>query len=129
MDYSCNYIACGMAVLNISAEWAEKLSLFDHEEALNDRRETRRHVYISNMPLGSEHFVSNEPDPLQVVCMMETNTELIRKLDTLTPVQIDILRRLLEGKRGAEIARELGISRQSVQQSIELMRKKFSRDT
>jgi len=126
VDYPYNYIAGGMAKVEVSGEWAERLDLFDHEEALNDRRETRRHVYISNMPLGAEHFVSNEPDPLRVVCLMEKYRELIKKLGTLTPRQIEILAKRLEGMGIREIAREEGKQMRAVQKTIIQIQKKFS---
>lgn len=126
MDYFYNYAAGGMAKIEVSEEWANKLSQLDHEEKLNNRRETRRHVHISNMPLGTESFVSNEPDPLHAMCRRETYGEVSVKLKDLTERQQKALRMRLNGYKEADIAARLGISQQAVSKMLMAIRKKLS---
>jgi len=129
VDYSYNYLAGGMATVNVPDEWVEKLNLFDHEEELNDRRERRQHVYISNLPEGKEQWVSREPDPLQAVCMMERYEELIKKLGTLTPRQIEVLAKRLKGMSNREIARQERKDKRAIDDTLKQIQRKFLKDT
>jgi RNA polymerase sigma factor (sigma-70 family) len=124
--YETNYIAGGVATVEVKGDWAEELKLFDYEMKQNDRRETRRHIYISNLPLGAEQLIGYEPDPLDAVCMMETNVEIAMKLDTLTDRQRQVLRLRTQGLKEIEIAKKIGITQQAVSKVMKTLEKKFS---
>ncbi|MDR1262539.1 MAG: hypothetical protein LBK46_03490 [Oscillospiraceae bacterium] len=117
MDYTFNYIAGGLARITLGeqdAHWVEVLDAFDHEEANNNRRETRRHVYISTMPHAEDQLIAHEPTPLQVLCRVESAVELMEKLATLTPQQLEMIQMRVDGASFRDIAQHYTLSASSV---------------
>jgi DNA-binding NarL/FixJ family response regulator len=127
MDYTFNYIAGGIGTITVDEQWAGVLAMLDHEELDNNRRETRRHVYLSTMSRVEDRLVASEPNPLQVVCRVESAVELLEKLATLTPRQLEVLKMRLAGLKQEAIASNLGISQPAVVKVQRLTKNKFSR--
>jgi RNA polymerase sigma factor (sigma-70 family) len=129
INYEFNYLAGGVSAIAVDEKWAAILRDMDHEEALNERRETRHRLYVNTTRCLEDRFVSPEPDPLQVICGMESFVELMKKADTLTPRQLEVLAHRLRGMSQREIAESLGVSQSTVRDVIEHIRKKLSADT
>jgi hypothetical protein len=85
VDYTYEYIAGGMATIDITAEWVDKLKVFEAEERANEIKATRfrYRVYLKHSQ-GLDVLPSKEPNPLQLICTMESNVDAFKKLDKLT---------------------------------------------
>jgi DNA-binding CsgD family transcriptional regulator len=125
VEYQYKYIAGGIGIIDVDAEWVEILDAFEYEEVPRNRCETRHHVYLSTLPQGGEELLGKEPTPEQAVCHLDSQIEIMQLLDTLTPRQLEVLRKRLDGLSGREIAREDGIHKSSVEETIAQIQKKF----
>ena len=136
-SYTFEFLSGGTMTVNIESDWVEKLKLFDAEELKNERKHTRseHRVYLDKYARaynddesdGSERLSSNEPDPLEMMCRADNYIELLKKLDRLTPRQLEVLELRLSNLHisNVEIAKRLGTDESTVREIIESMRKRI----
>jgi RNA polymerase sigma factor (sigma-70 family) len=105
--------------IEVSDELGEILLGLDRQERNNDRRETRRHVSLDGMDYEGGFFSSDSDTADQVALNMELDA-LRRAMDTLTPQQRDLVRKVFfDGRSIASIAREEGVTKQSVHERVQ----------
>ena len=136
-SYTFEFLSGGTMTVNIESDWVEKLKLFDAEELKNERKHTRseHRVYLDKYARaynddesdGSERLSSNEPNPLEMMCRADNYVELLKKLDKLTPRQLEVLALRLNNLHisNVEIAKRLGTDESTVREIIESMRKRI----
>ena len=90
----------------------------DRQEYNNNNKETRRHVSLEGMDYEGALFAS-PADPAAEVLKREELARLLRAMEALSPDQRELIRRIyFENQRIVDIAREQGVTKQSIHERI-----------
>ena len=104
--------------IEVDDSLGELLVDFDRQEYNNDHKETRRHVSLEGMDYEGALFASPD-DPAAEVLKREETTRLLRAMEALSPDQRElVLKVYFENQRIMDIAREQGVTKQSVHERL-----------
>ncbi len=90
-----------------------------------DRKETRRHVYMSVLE-EKGRYIPDDSDPLDDVLKAERTRELMEAIENLQPQQKELLIRVYWNKElQKDIAAEEGVSQQAIASRMRTILKKL----
>ena len=94
----------------------------------NDQKETRRHFSLNGMDYEGELFASAEDTEGEVV-RREDMARLYSAMEALSPSQRELVKKVyFEERKITDIAREEGVSKQSVHERVERALKKLKKN-
>ena len=94
----------------------------------NDQKETRRHFSLNGMDYEGELFASAEDTEGEVV-RREDMARLYSAMEVLSPSQRELVQKVyFEERKITDIAREEGVSKQSVHERVERALKKLKKN-
>ena len=100
----------------------------DRQQYNNDKKETRRHVSLAGMDYEGELFVSAEDTEGEAV-RREDMARLYSAMEALSPSQRELVEKVyFEGRKITDIAREEGVTKQSVHERVERALKKLKKN-
>lgn len=104
--------------IEVDDSLGELLVDIDRQEYNNDHKETRRHVSLDGMDYEGTLFAS-PADPAAEVLKREETARLLRAMESLSPDQRELVHRVyFENQRIVDIAREQGVTKQSVHERL-----------
>lgn len=100
----------------------------DRQQYNNDQKETRRHFSLDGMDYEGELFVSAE-DTEKAVEHREDMARLYSAMEALSPSQRELVKKIyFEERKITDIAREEGVSKQSVHERVQRALKKLEKN-
>ena len=100
----------------------------DRQQYNNDQKETRRHVSLDGMDYEGELFASAEDTEGEAV-RREDMARLYSAMEALSPSQRELVEKVyFEGRKITDIAREEGVTKQSVHERVERALKKLKKN-
>ena len=100
----------------------------DRQQDNNDQKETRRHVSLDSMDYEGELFASAEDTAGEAV-RREDMVRLFSAMEALSPSQRELVEKVyFEGRKITDIAREEGVTKQSVHERVERALKKLKKN-
>ena len=100
----------------------------DRQQYNNDQKETRRHVSLDGMHYEGELFASAEDTEGEAV-RREDMARLYSAMEALSPSQRELVEKVyFEGRKITDIAREEGVTKQSVHERVERALKKLKKN-
>ena len=100
----------------------------DRQQENNDRKETRRHFSLDGMDYEGEIFASAEDTEREAV-RREDMARLYSAMEALSPSQRELVEKVyFEGRKITDIAREEGVTKQSVHERVERALKKLKKN-
>lgn len=120
--------------VEVSYEILEILKKEDHDEYLNDRRETRRHIHWEAMDNDGETFVIPERFQMNSATAPEIwHGEMLsgirESLEALDPDQRELIRKIFfEMKNPSEIAEAEGVGRSAISNRLTRIYKKIKKN-
>lgn len=109
-----NKLTDDVSEVEVSEELGRTMEQMDADDFNLNRRETRRHCYMSQLEENG-HYIADDSDPLDDVLKNERHEELIAAIEKLKPQQKELLRRIYEnGETQEEISESEGVSQQAI---------------
>ena len=100
----------------------------DRQQENNDQKETRRHFSLDSMDYEGELFASAEDTEGEAACR-EDMARLYSAMEALSPSQRELVEKVyFEGRKITDIAREEGVTKQSVHERVERALKKLKKN-
>ena len=100
----------------------------DRQQYNNDQKETRRHFSLNGMDYEGELFASAE-DTERTVEHREDMARLYSAMEALSPSQRELVKKIyFEERKITDIAREEGVSKQSVHERVQRALKKLEKN-
>ena len=100
----------------------------DRQQYNNDQKETRRHFSLDGMDYEGEQFASAEDTEREAV-RREDMARLYSAMEVLSPSQRELVEKVyFEERKITDIAREEGVSKQSVHERVQRALKKLERN-
>ena len=97
----------------------------DRQQENNDQKETRRHFSLDGMDYEGELFASAEDTEREAV-RREDMARLYSAMEALSPSQRELVEKVyFEERKITDIAREEGVTKQSVHERVERALKKL----
>ena len=112
--------------VEVSENFAKAFQLMEKEDALTERKETRRHESLDELISKGYEFVQEEPEENE--WMQEMLKKLPEALKQLTDEQLWLIEQVFYFNRNqTDIGNELGISQQAIQRRLERVLKKLKK--
>ena len=100
----------------------------DRQQDNNDQKETRRHVSLDSMDYEGSLFASAEDTEGEAV-RREDMARLYSAMEALSPSQRELVEKVyFEERKITDIAREEGVTKQSVHERVERALKKLKKN-
>ena len=100
----------------------------DRQQDNNDQKETRRHVSLDGMDYEGELFASAQDTEGEAV-RREDMARLYSAMEALSPSQRELVEKVyFEERKITDIAREEGVTKQSVHERVERALKKLKKN-
>ena len=100
----------------------------DRQQYNNDQKETRRHFSLDGMDYEGEQFASAEDTEREAV-RREDMARLYSAMEVLSPSQRELVEKVyFEERKITDIAREEGVSKQSVHERVQRALKKLEKN-
>ena len=100
----------------------------DRQQYNNDHKETRRHVSLDGMDYEGELFASAQDTEGEAV-RREDMARLYSAMEALSPSQRELVEKVyFEERKITDIAREEGVTKQSVHERVERALKKLKKN-
>ena len=100
----------------------------NRQQENNDQKETRRHFSLNGMDYEGELFASAEDTEREAVRRSEM-ARLYSVMEALSPSQRELVKKVyFEERKITDIAREEGVSKQSVHERVQRALKKLERN-
>ena len=100
----------------------------DRQQENNDKKETRRHFSLDGMDYEGEIFASAEDTEREAV-RREEMARLYSAMEALSPSQRELVEKVyFEERKITDIAREEGVTKQSVHERVERALKKLKKN-
>ena len=100
----------------------------DRQQYNNDQKETRRHISLDGMDYEGELFASAEDTEREAV-RREDMARLYSAMEALSPSQRELVEKVyFEERKITDIAREEGVTKQSVHERVERALKKLKKN-
>lgn len=112
--------------VEVSEDFAKAFQQMEKEDALTERKETRRHESLDELISKGYEFVQEEPEENE--WMQEMLKKLPEALKQLTDEQLWLIEQVFYFNRNqTDIGNELGISQQAIQRRLERILKKLKK--
>ena len=112
--------------VEVSEDFAKALQQMEKEDALTERKETRRHESLDELISKGYEFVQEEPEENE--WMQEMLKKLPEALKQLTDEQLWLIEQVFYFNRSQlEISKELGVSHQAITRRLERILKKLKK--
>lgn len=109
--------------VEVDDELGKHITEMDEAAAKIDRKETRRHIYMSELE-EKGHYIPDDTDPLDDVLKEERIKELMAAIEKLQPQQKELLIRVYWNKElQKDIAEDMGISQQAISKRLRVILK------
>lgn len=113
--------------IEVTEEWGNMLVDFNRKEYNNNQTETRRHISLDGMDYEGELF-ADDTDIEKLLLQNQCEETLHEAIWTLLPQQKELVRKVyFEGRTIVSIAREEGVSKQSVHERLNRALKKLKK--
>lgn len=113
--------------VEVDDELGKHITEMNDAAAKIDRKETRRHVYMSELE-EKGHYIPADTDPLNDVLKEERIRELMAAIEKLQPQQKVLLIRVYWNKEHQkDIAAEEGVSQQAIASRLKTILKKLKK--
>lgn len=113
--------------VEVDDELGKYITEMNDAAAKIDRKETRRHVYMSELE-EKRHYIPDDSDPLDDVLKEERIKELMAAIEKLQPQQKKLLIRMYWNKEHQkDIAAEEGVSQQAITSRLKTILKKLKK--
>ncbi|MDE7399526.1 MAG: sigma-70 family RNA polymerase sigma factor [Oscillospiraceae bacterium] len=100
--------------VEVDDELGKHITEMDESDYNLNRKETRRHVYISELEENG-HYIADDSDPLDDILKAERIKELMAAIEKLQPQQKELLIRVYWNKElQKNIAAEEGVSERAI---------------
>ena len=100
----------------------------DRQQYNNDQKETRRHFSLNGLYYEGDLFASAEDTEGEAV-RREDMARLYSAMEALSPSQRELVEKVyFEGRKITDIAREEGVTKQSVHERVERALKKLKKN-
>ena len=128
MKISSEFVTGEISEIDVDEHLGGMLLDFDRQQYNNDHKETRRHVSLDGMDYEGELFVSAE-DTEGEAERREDMARLFSAMAALSPEQRELVEKVyFEEQKITDIAREEGVSKQSVHERVERALKKLKKN-
>lgn len=112
--------------VEVSEDFAKAFQQMEKEDALTERKETRRHESLDELISKGYEFVQEEPEENE--WMQEMLKKLPEALKQLTDEQLWLIEQVFYFNRSQlEISKELGVSHQAITRRLERILKKLKK--
>lgn len=109
--------------VEVDDELGKQITAMDEADYNLTRKETRRHVYMSELE-EKGHYIPDDSDLLDDVLKVERIKELIAAIEKLQPQQKELLIRVYWNKElQKDIAEDMGISQQAISKRLRVILK------
>ena len=128
MKISYEFVTGEISEIEVDEHLGGMLLDFGRQQYNNDHKETRRHVSLDGMDYEGELFVSAE-DTEGEAERREDLARLDSAMEALSPSQRELVQKVyFEERKITDIAREEGVSKQSVHERVERALKKLKKN-
>ena len=109
--------------VEVDDELGKYIAELDEADFNLNRKETRRHTYMSVLE-EKGHYIPDDSDPLDDVLKEERIKELMAAIEKLQPQQKELLIRVYWNKEHQkDIAEDVGISQQAISKRLKVILK------
>ena len=128
MKISYEFVTGEISEVEVDESLGGMLLDLDRQQYNNDQKETRRHVSLDGMDYEGELFVSAE-DTEGEAERREDMARLYSAMEALSPSQRELVKKVyFEERKITDIAREEGVSKQSVHERVQRAIKKLEKN-
>ena len=128
MKISYEFVTGEISEVEVDERLGGMLLDLDRQQYNNDQKETRRHFSLDGMDYEGELFVSAE-DTEKAVEHREDMARLYSAMEALSPSQRELVKKIyFEERKITDIAREEGVSKQSVHERVQRALKKLEKN-
>ena len=128
MKISYEFVTGEISEIEVDDALGGMLLDFDRQQYNNDQKETRRHVSLDGMDYEGELFASAD-DTEGEAERREDMARLFSAMKALSPAQRELVEKVyFEGRKITDIAREEGVSKQSVHERVGRALKKLKKN-
>ena len=128
MKISYEFVTGEISEVEVDESLGGMLLDLDRQQYNNDQKETRRHVSLDGMDYEGELFVSAE-DTEGEAERREDMARLYSAMEALSPSQRELVKKIyFEERKITDIAREEGVSKQSVHERVQRALKKLEKN-
>ena len=128
MKISYEFVTGEISEVEVDESLGGMLLDLDRQQYNNDQKETRRHVSLDGMDYEGELFASVE-DTEEEAERREDMARLYSAMEALSPSQRELVKKVyFEERKITDIAREEGVSKQSVHERVQRALKKLEKN-
>ena len=128
MKISYEFVTGEISEIEVDEHLGGMLLDLNRQQDNNDQKETRRHFSLNGMDYEGELFASAEDTEGEVV-RREDMARLFSAMAALSPEQRELVEKVyFEEQKISDIAREEGVSKQSVHERVERALKKLKKN-
>ena len=127
MKITYEFVTGEVSEIEVDEHLGGMLLDLNRQQDNNDQKETRRHFSLNGMDYEGELFASAEDTEGEVV-RREDMARLYSAMEALSPSQRELVQKVyFEERKITDIAREEGVSKQSVHERVERALKKLKK--
>ena len=113
--------------IEVEGELGKAMEQMKADEDKLDRRETRRHDYLSKLE-AKGHYIADNGDPLDDILESELHKELMAAIEKLDPQQKELLIRIYwNNELQKDVAAEEGVSEMTISKRSKRILKKLKK--
>ena len=128
MNITYEFVTGEISEVEVDERLGGMLLDLDRQQYNNDQKETRRHFSLDGMDYEGEQFASAEDTEREAV-RREDMARLYSAMEALSPSQRELVEKVyFEGRKITDIAREEGVTKQSVHERVERALKKLKKN-
>ena len=128
MKISYGFVTGEVSEVEVDESLGGILLDLDRQQENSDQKETRRHFSLNSMDYEGELFASAEDTEGEAV-RREDMARLYSAMEALSPSQRELVEKVyFEGRKITDIAREEGVTKQSVHERVERALKKLKKN-
>ena len=128
MKISYEFVTGEVSEVEVDERLGGMLLDLNRQQENNDQKETRRHFSLNGMDYEGELFASAE-DTERTVEHREDMARLYSAMEALSPSQRELVKKIyFEERKITDIAREEGVSKQSVHERVQRALKKLEKN-
>ena len=128
MKISYEFVTGEVSEVEVDERLGGMLLDLDRQQYNNDQKATRRHFSLDGMDYEGEQFASAEDTEREAV-RREDMARLYSAMEVLSPSQRELVEKVyFEERKITDIAREEGVSKQSVHERVQRALKKLEKN-
>ena len=128
MKISYEFVTGEVSEVEVDERLGGMLLDLDRQQYNNDQKETRRHFSLDGTDYEGEQFASAEDTEREAV-RREDMARLYSAMEVLSPSQRELVEKVyFEERKITDIAREEGVSKQSVHERVQRALKKLEKN-